>query len=83
MNDKTITELFENYMECGYDTVTIYLSDSTYHTFELYNTLHRYNIQDGLLRITKLPQKMKWGEMTKKQEITIFIDKIEKIITKE
>lgn len=75
MNKETIECLLENYMEKGYDRITVYLIDGTYHTFELYNTQHRYNIYNDVLRITK--------NIPVKQEITIVLDKIEKIITKE
>lgn len=83
MDKDTINQLFESYMECGYDKVTIYLVDGSYHTFELFNTNHRYKMEDKLLRITKCPYTLKWGEKTIKQEITIIIDKIIKIIAKE
>ena len=83
MKDKTINDLLENYMECGYDKVTIYLVDGTYHTFELYNTKHKYIAQNGLLRVSKQSSYMKWGNKTPKQEITFVVDKIEKIIAKE
>lgn len=81
--DRVIKDLLESYMECGYDKVTIYLTDGSYHTFELYNTHHKYRVQDGLLRITKYPTKLSWGEQTPKQEITFFVNHIEKIIVKE
>ena len=83
MNDRIINDLLENYMEQGYDKVTIYVTDGSYHTFELYNTNHKYRAQDGLLRITKYPTQLSLREKIPKQEITFFIKHIEKIIAKE
>lgn len=83
MKDNIIEDLLENYMECGYDKITIYCVDGTYHTFELYNTKHRYTIKDGLLRVTKCPQRFNDKYDIKQQEVTFIIDKIEKIIAKE